>query len=300
MDIACAGSWSEAVLTWGGNVVGRLPYRIQKKPFGVTVLDMPTLVHTLGPVVAPEFAGANFPRSLKEVTIIRDLLAQLPKASHIVFRLHGGITNTLAFEAAGFTTCPNYTVEIKPDTADVLWRQMRDKTRNSIRRAQERLHIEVSTDVETFIDFYVGNLQYAGRNSHYDRALSLRLVSECLKRGVGRILVAKGENDQIQAGIFTMWDSTKEYYFMSTRRQDSINGAVSLLIWEALQHASQLGLILDMDGIHVVNEGIPNLLLLTGFGGILTPRYVVQRSSRWIHLAGELRDVFTKCFAKSR
>lgn len=251
----------------GGLVVGRLPYRKVKLYNSINVLDMPLLAHVLGPVVAPQFAGSSFPRALKEFSIVGELIAQLPRASRVSFRLHGETSNTLAFEAAGFTTTSSFTVEVAPASSDTVWKQMRDKTRNVIRRAGECLHVCEIDDVDRFLEFYERNLHSKGRTNDYNRRISFRLITECLHRNAGRILVALDRDGNIQAGVFTVWDKSREYYFMATRRLDALNGATTLLIWEALQHASSNSLLFDMDGIHVVRKRVPNLLLLTGFGG---------------------------------
>lgn len=289
MEIASEGSWSEALVSSGGLPVGRLPYQISKMPLGMKALGMPTLAHVLGPAVAPQLAGENFPRSLKELSIVGDLLAQLPKASHISFRLHSGITNTLAFDINGFICKPEFTVMVEPDTRESLWLQMRDKTRNVIRRAEESLHVESLPDSEVFLDFYQENLHRSGRKNTYRRRTCSRLIAECLQRAVGRILIARDKSGKIQAAVFTVWDKSTEFYFMSTRRPDSLNGAICLLMWEALQHASKNGLHFDMDGIHVAKDGLPNLLLLTGFGGAIKTRYLVYRTSPALQFAYGLR-----------
>ena len=292
LDITSGGSYREAVVSSGGHIVGRLPYRIWKTKSGFTVLDMPRLVHALGPAIAPQFAGKNFPRSLKEFSIISDLIAQLPKASHISFRLHSGITNTLAFEAAGFTSSPNFTVEIEPAPIQILWSQMRDKTRNVVRRAQECLKITTVTDVDLFLDFYELNLKQKGHRNEYLRPVCSCLLTETLQRGAGRIIAASDTSGVMQCAVFTVWDSRAEYYFMATRSRKAMNGANCLLIWEALQHASSQNLIFDMDGIHVVRGSVPNLLLLTGFGGCIKPRYQVQRSCNSLLVARCLRELW--------
>lgn len=269
-----------------------MPYRVRKTVAGFTIVDMPLLVHALGPIVAPQFAGANFPKSLKEFSILSDLIAQLPKASHTSFRLHRGSTNTLAFEAAGFSTNCSFTIEIPPAIAPLLWSQMRDKTRNVVRRAQECLTVSVVTEVDLFLDFYEHNLQSRDRKNVYQHDICSRLLKECIKRNTGRIIAAKDRYGQMQAAVFTAWDVETEYYFMATRCPQSMNGANSLLIWEALQHASSQGLTFDMDGLHVVGGNVPNLLLLTGFGGHIKPRFQVHKSSPTLHVAKCLRELW--------
>jgi len=294
MQMACEGAPCEATVSSGGTVVGRLPYDAVKRKPGLKVLCMPRMTHVLGPALAPEFTGANFPRSTRQISITRELIAQLPKAAHISFRLHGGMTNTLAFGEAGFSDRVDYTVEIAPDTPEVLWRQMRDKTRNVIRRAQEQLTVAELHDPNPFLDFYESNLRERQADNHYDRHICHGIVAECLRRGVGRILTATGPTGDCQAATLTVWDHQTAYYYMSTRTQDSINGATSLLIWEAIQHAALKGLIFDMDMLHVLNGHIPNLLLLTGFGGSIKPRYWVWKSAPMVQLGQCVRKMLAK------
>jgi hypothetical protein len=288
MEIASNGEGGEAVVTRGGRVVGRMPYLASKKMLGLTVLGMPRMAHVLGPAFAPEFAGESLSHSTKQLSITRELIAQLPKAVHVSFRLHGGMTHTLAFAEAGFASAVDFTVEIAPDTPEALWRAMRDKTRNVIRRAQERLTISEVADLEMFLDFYDKNLHGKSSTNHYDRTVCYNLIAECLRRGAGRILMATDPAGKNQAAVFTVWDHRTAYYFMSTRTLDSMNGATSLLIWTAIQHAAARRLTFDMDMLHVRNKRLSNLLLLTGFGGTLKPRYWVQRTPEIIQLGRNL------------
>jgi Acetyltransferase (GNAT) domain len=288
MEIACIGGGGETTVSSGGRLVGRLPYQIAQRAPGLKVIGMPRMAHVLGPAFAPEFTGQNFAHSTKQLSITRDLIAQLPKAAHISFRLHGGMTHTLAFAEAGFSSSVDFTVEISPDAPEVLWRGMRDKTRNVIRRAQERLTVRELTDLNLFLDFYETNLTGKRAGNHYDRTVCYDLMTECLRRGAGRILVATGPDGEHQSAIFTIWDRRTAYYFMSTRTLASMNGATSLLIWTAIQHAALRGLTFDMDILHLRNKRLTNLLLLTGFGGTLKPRYWVRRTAPILQVAQDM------------
>jgi hypothetical protein len=286
LKIASGGACREAVVSSDGRIVGRLPYHYEKRRLTrLTVLGMPTMTHALGPALAPEVLSVDYPRSMRPYTVTRDLLQQLPKAAHVLFYLHRGVTDTLAFEAAGYATGAEFTVEIAPAAPDVLWRGLRDKTRNVIRRAQEQLSAAQSMGTEAFLDFYQDNLRERGRRNDYDRDICKALISESLRRGCGSVRVAYEPGGAPQAAIFTVRDDALEYYFMSTRRLDSMNGAVSMLVWEALQSAAARGLTFDMDGIDSHN----NLLLTTGFGGRVTPRLFASKSSRRFVLAQAAR-----------
>ena len=289
MEATSDGAYQEATVSMGGVVVGRLSYLLTKKFVGLKAIGQPLVTRVLGPALAAEFTESDFPRSSKKLAITRDLISQLPKVSHASFRLHDGVTDTLAFDAAGFSTSVDFTVELPPASKEATWRQMRDKTRNVIRRAQERLTVSEWADPGQFLDFYEANLRERGLRNHYDQRICFNVITECLRRKTGRLMMATDPSGSIQSANFTIWDHQKEYHFMSTRTHGSMNGATSLLIWTAIQHAALKDLAFDMDGVHVTQKGLPNILLLMGFGGVVKPRYLVKRSSVLVHAAQNLR-----------
>ena len=234
---------------------------------------MPAMTHLLGPAVTGS--------STRQLSITRELLAQLPPASHVWFRLHPGIVSTLAFDSAGFGNGVDFTVRIAPDRADALWERMRDKTRNVIRRAEERLSVVEWRDPGKFLDFYEDNLRARGQRNVYDRRLCAAVIASSVGRGRGRISVAADPGGVPKAAIFTVWDRSIEYYHMSTRATHSTNGATSLLVWNAIRHAAGNDLAFDMDGVNTQT----NLSFVTGFGGTIAPRFLVCRSSASFRLA---------------
>jgi hypothetical protein len=295
MEIASDGAYQEATVESDGVVIARLPYKTWQKGFGVTLLGMPSLTHVLGPAIEETAGGSHLRRQVKNIGIISTLLAQLPKSTHISFRLHGDITDTLAFDAAGFTSGVDYTVEIPPDSKEALWRQMRDKTRNAVRRAQESLTVTENESSDDFIYCYENNL--ASKNK-YRMARCRKIIDNSIIRSSGRVLFAHDSRGDIKAALFCVWDLKREYYFMSTRAADANNGAINLLIWSAIQHASSKGLIFDMDGVHVVGNALPNLHLVTGFGGALKPRLTVKKSSPVAHVCHDLSKIFVKDWSR--
>ena len=165
---------------------------------------------------------------------------------------------------------------------------MRDKTRNVIRRAEEQHQACEMVDVEAFARFYVGNVAASGRRSHYDEALITRVCDAAVQRGQGRIIATETPSGEPAAAIFYVWDTEAAYYLLTTRRLDAGNGAVSLLIWDAMRDVAARGLIFDFEG--VVTSG--GALVFTGFGGEITPRYVVSRFTLGHRIAGRLSNPF--------
>ncbi|HVJ55229.1 MAG TPA: GNAT family N-acetyltransferase [Aliidongia sp.] len=273
LSAASKGSYQEVQQESGGKLVGRLPFVVTKK-YGTTTIDMPMLTHFLGPAVDPGM-GSDVNRLLRSIAITRKLIDGLPPASSIRFKLHRGITDTIAFEASGFRTEVQFTAEIAPDAEDALWRRMRDKTRNVIRRAEEQLTVTDAFHPASFIRLYEENLRRRGLKNYYDSALVTALITECVRRGVGRVLVALNDQSEPVSAVFVVWDNSAEYYLLSTRTSDAGNGAVSLLIWTAIRHAAQNGLIFDFDGA----RGLADSSFYCGFGGTVVPRYWVSKNS---------------------
>jgi hypothetical protein len=300
LDIASGGKYCEAVVKQDGRLVGTLPYVTQRDRFGQLIVGMPPHVHLLGPVLDPRLGTDTLAQTLKQLPVLGQLIEQLPSASRTSFRLHDGITNTLAFKIAGFESTTDYTIEIAPAPVDVLWRQLRDKTRNVIRRAQEQLTISATVSPASFVEFYTENLHLRGERDDYARLSTLKLMKTAKLNGAGNALAATDTTGRMQAAIFTVWDKRREYYFMSTRTPDSMNGAVSMLIWSAIQQASAAMRTFDMDVLHVDENKTPNLLLLTGFGGKLVPRHRVYKLSRAWQSAKLLRSVLNRNRATGR
>jgi hypothetical protein len=273
LSAASDGAYQEVGSRLGGALVGRLPY-VQVRWLGMSSIGMPPLTHFLGPALDLG-SGASTTRQLRAFSITRELIGALPASASVWLKLHGGITDTVAFQEMGFTTNVQFTNEIAPEPAEILWCAMRDKTRNVIRRASEQLNVVEERDPERFIAFYRANLDRLSLRSFYDFRIVRAIVEECLRRNAGRIIAAVDKTGACKAAIFSVWDRQYEYYLMSSRAGDAGNGASSMLIWEAIQHAAERGLKFDFDGARHGED----MRFFVGFGGSLRPRYWVWRKS---------------------
>ena len=245
LDAATGGNFDFVEVSSGGRVTGRLPFSLTTH-FGVRTIRMPDLTYFLGPGI-DEGEGSPNTRFLKRLEITRELLRRLPSASWQYIKCHRGIDDAVAFQESGFRTYVQFTHEVLPDDEEVLWRNMRNKTRNVIRRAEE-LTVTEMTDPSEFIRLYDRNLELNGRRNALRSARWNKLISACLVRGCGRILAAH-KNNQVMAANFCVWDKRSAFYLLSTRRHDSGNGAASLLVWEAIKDSARRGLIFDLAGV---------------------------------------------------
>ncbi len=290
LNAATGGRYSVAEMRAGDKTVGRLPYLVRSR-FGLKGIWTPPVTYFLGPGLDEGEGSANN-RFLKRMEITRELIAKLPKCSWECIRCHAGVKDVIAFQEQRFRTYVQFTHEIKPAPAELLWQQMRNKTRNVIRRAKEQIALEQILDPEEFIRAHRNNLAAEGENDSLDMDACRRVLTSALARKQGRIIAARNSKGEIIAANFCAWDNTTSYYVLSTRSSDAGNGATSLLIWEAIQHAVARGLAFDFAGLGTRGS----VLLYSGFGASVSPRFVALRSSGLARLIADARALLTHEF----
>ncbi len=128
---------------------------------------------------------------------------------------------------------------------------MRDKTRNLIRRSQEKSLVTEPDDPEEFLRFYAANCESRRQINRYHTPMARKLLELCLQRGQGRIFLSRARgNGAVNAAIFVVWDAESMYFLMSSRTPDSADsGAISHLVWLAMNEAHRRGVKFDFDGV---------------------------------------------------
>jgi len=266
-----------------GRVVGRMPFWLSKK-LGYSFNRMPTLTHFLGPAIDEGVGGANA-RYMQRLTLTQELLSQLPPAVYFRQKMYRGVTDTLPFQMAGYYSSVQFTHEIAPQSEALIWKGMRDKTRNMVRKASRDMVCETSDDPDLFIDTYLSHLKTKNTAPSFDLKTCRHLIAACLSRNCGRLYLARQTKGGFPAAIFCAWDRTASYYLLSTRAADSGNGANTFLLWEAIKHASAQGLIFDFAGVGSAGS----VLFFAGFGAIIQPRYLAYRAKKIPQLLQDLR-----------
>lgn len=286
LNAATNNCYEQVEFSDGHHIVGRFPYIVTVK-HGMKVSMLPTLTHLLGPAVDEGSGNANT-RFLQRYTVTRQLIAKLPPVHRFRQKLHRGYPEVLSFQAEGFRTGVQFTFEIEPVTVEDAWNQMRNKTRNVIRRAEEELEVLEMNDVVEFIHFYEKNLATRGKKMYSPPAINAAVCTAALEKNAGKIWAARDSKTRsLVAAIFIAYDAKTAYYLMSSRTLDSGNGAIPLLIWSAIRFSLERKLAFDFDG--VANQGA--VLLYIGFGGKPKPTYIVARDSKRIKFLSSSRSV---------
>lgn len=288
LEAATDRSYTVAEVDAGGKTVGRLPF-CERSRLGIRGIWTPPLTYFLGPGI-DEGEGSPNNRFLKRMDITRELIGKLPRSAWQCIRCHGGMTDVITFQEQCFRTYVQFTHEIHPEATEVIWQRMRNKTRNVIRRAEEQFTVSELSDPNEFIQLHEKNLASDGARDTVDRGACKRVLTAALHRERGRIMAARNLNNGIVAANFCAWDGKTSFYILSTRSEAAGNGAVSLLIWEAIKHAAVKGLTFDFAGLGTQGS----ILLYSGFGATVSPRYVAVRATGFARLAAEVKCLLTK------
>ena len=154
----------------------------------------------------------------------------------------------LAFQDRGYQISPQYSfrIDCRRNPQDI-WLDMHFKTRQHIRRAEEKFCVVSVEDPDAFVQFYEANVRKQGRTNHLNFETFGAVFRESMTRDSGEILAATWPDGAPTAMVYLVWGHGAMYYLLSSRASDSgDNGSVSLLIWEAIKRAHERGIVLDL------------------------------------------------------
>ncbi|WP_260858323.1 GNAT family N-acetyltransferase [Paraburkholderia sp. BCC1885] len=274
LDIATGGDWSMAKVVHGAQTIGELPYYSTRKGMW-RISQLPPLTRTLGPVIPSKGLDAIHEQHHR-LSVTQALIEQLPHFDSFFQVFDPRIDDALAFALHGFTVTARYTFQIGPDcTIPEAWARLHSKTRNVVRGADRKLTVAPIATPREFLQFYEANLHERSRTNAYGTVVMRQLVNGFVERKAGHLLGAYGPDGKLAAAIGLVWDRHAMYYLLSSRTLGAHGGAISLLIWTAMQHAIERKLTFDFDGF----SSPATYSFLDGFGGVLKQRLGVERLS---------------------
>ncbi len=286
LDALAPGSWRDMTSTRGGHVTGYLRF-VERREGGFKICEMPQINRFLGPVVAPH-PGKPEVRNRAIHSVISELLERVEEYDHVQMTLGTEFNDLVPFVASG------YRVEVQPTflldcnaPIDGLWSGLRDKTRNVIRRARERLTVSEIVEADHFVDFYRANLGV--EDSYFDLSLIAPAFAAAHGHDQGKIIAAVDANGVVHAQVMLIWDDKYVHYFLSTRNKELAHGgAESLLLWTGIELAQSRGLHFDFDGGITTDT---RFRFAVAFGGEPANRFEVTRSTPRFQVARVLRRI---------
>ena len=284
LDAVCGeANWDAAIVEKGGSIVGSLPYFI-KKQWGLTLLVQPPLTQALGPWLRP--STAKYSKSLGyQKDVMNALIDQLPLYDYFSQNWHYSNTNWSPFYWKGFKQSSYYTYVLSNLIDEKqLWEGLETKVRSDIKKAKIRFNLKVRDDLSVDDFFRIMQKSFGRQDMKMPCSNDLvsRLDSKCHERNCRKIWIAEDEEGNHHAGAYVVWDDNSAYYVMGGGDPGLRNsGAASLVLWEAIRHASTVTRVFDFEGSMV--EGIERFF--RGFGGRQELFYNLKKTnSRLLHI----------------
>jgi hypothetical protein len=150
LDAVAPGRWDAATVERGGRTVAALPF-VVRGPRRLRVLSQPPLTPFLGPWIAQE-DGAKYDTRLRDQMELHALLeAKLPAAAAFRQNFSTSMMNCLPFIWAGYRVEVRYTYLLEDlGSEQALWAGLAGNIRREVRKAQRRLEIRETADVDRF------------------------------------------------------------------------------------------------------------------------------------------------------
>jgi len=242
-------NWDVALSEKKGKIAGALPYAFKKK-LGFLLLEMPSLTQHLG-------IWLNYPPGQKytsrlgyEKDIMTDLINNLPKFDVFNQNFHYSVTNWLPFYWRNFNQNTKYTYIFDSlEDLDSIFNNFKDSIRRQIRKAEKIVTVEESDNIEEF--YHLNKMVFLRQNitATYNFDLIKKINKACIERNCRKMFFARDDNGQIHAAIYVIWDESCTYYLMGGSNPNlRSSGAMSLLIWEAIQFAAGVSSTFDFEG----------------------------------------------------
>jgi len=248
LDLTTQGNWDEVRIVNGTDVIARLPYRKIRR-YGARILTQPPLTPYLGPWYRGSSAKAASQFSERR-QLTAELVAGLPKADLFAQSQWPKIPDCLPFLWEGFSQRTGYTHWLEQlSDVDVLWHGFLESTRREIRKAEKRVEIVETGDIDVLLDLHERAFAQRGLAAPRKRAYVRSVVEGALRASKARLLLARDEQGNPHAVNLMVFDERSAHYLLGgSDARYRTSGAASLLLWDAIKFAASRSRIFDFEG----------------------------------------------------
>lgn len=270
-------TWDAAIVKDKDALQAVWPFTLEQKA-GVTITRNPLLTPYLGPYFFLPDDITQLKRLNKEERIYKAFWQQLPESRFFEMHCLPGYNNFLPLQQQGFshTQKITYRIDLQQSEQEVS-DNMKSSVRRHIRTAEEELIVKDGMPyLSQFYGLHKETLLRKDEPYPYTRQFFDTVIQTTVERNAGILLSAHDQRNEVSAMLFTAYDNETMYLLLSAMNTHAAhNGAISLLIWEAIKKAKALGLkTFDFEGS--IDPGIE--LFFRSFGGTRIPYLVFQRN----------------------
>jgi hypothetical protein len=289
LDVAAPDAWGASEVCRDGKIIARLPY-YQKQRKGLTLMNMPPFVHSLGPSIVP-LPGKYAKQLSQQKELLNDLIDGLPPHDFFCQKCHYSFNNWLPFAWKGFTQSTAYTY-ILPDLSSIdgIWSSFQESTRREIRKAEKRVSVSTIEDMQPVYNLSQLTMQRQGIAWPYNWDVFHGFDLRCSAQSNRKIFLASDDEGRHHATVYIVWDDRSAHYiFGGSDPELRTSGAMSLALWEAIKFASTV--TKEFDFVGSMNESIERFF--RGFGARQTPYFILTRMSRRMKVLMAAKDIMT-------
>lgn len=182
------------------------------------------------------------------------LLQQLPDYDELHIDLLPGLVLT---EVSPFKIKQRRTNILTLADKSDLFNHFKPSLQRQIRKAQRHLSIEEHHDPHAFYTLYETSLKQRRVNEFLNETILQKIITCCKEEQCGKLFRVYDREQQVHATLLLVFDKVRAYYLLGgTDKQFNGSGAMSYLMWHAIQYACDLGLKefdfegSDQDSIH--------------------------------------------------
>jgi len=257
-----------------GNLVAGIPIPIHNK-LGIKFVYHPKLTPYLGSF----FVDKGIKKKDREISWkkrINEEFAKSLKESGICLSYSFGhnYIDLQPFKWQGFDIEVHYTYVLKLDNLDQIWKNMNRKRRNDINKCYKQNYTIKFGEIKKYIE---QNKQTMKRQNHkiLGERLWMKVFDECKKHNCCEIFTAY-KDDEAMASLFLVWDNKRSYY-IGGGIKDNSQGAMSLLMWEAIKYTKEK---LNLNEFDFEGSDVRSIeFYFRKFGGNIKPIFFVSENS---------------------
>lgn len=265
-----------------------MPLVERSRRLGFKHFGMPPLTQTLGPWLQP-VEGSTYRQISKIHDYTNELIEQIPAFDYFQQNANYELEDVLPFHWKGFENQIRYTYVLDDlSSLTQVWDGLAGRPRRAIRKAQRKVGVHETQDVDLFIELYKKTFLRQGLDTPVNEQTIHRVFEAALRHNAAKILVAEDGAGTVHAGVFLLYDHRSTYYLMGgtdpTKRDSQ---ALSLLLWEAIQFASTVSQRFDFEGSMIKSvEGF-----FRSFGATRKSYYSISKKSLRFQLAWQARSI---------
>ena len=278
LDAVCGEEhWSAVMVEKGGSVAGILPFFSTKKAV-FRGIGMPPFTPFMGWRIFPSAGQKAIGRLSFEMEVAAELLEQLPNTAFFTQHLPPDLTNWLPALWLKYSQTTRYTC-LLPDITDTgaVFLGLGSNAKGHVRKASNLVQVSEETDPDVLFCLLKKTFERKRLQTPYRLKQLKNLMQACATKNCGRLYAATDDKQQVHAAAYIVRDGDKAYNLLrGSDERLRPSGAMSLVLWKAIQDASAQG-VRSFDFVGSVIQEVERFL--RSFGVVQAPYFQISKEN---------------------